>query len=152
MEKKIWRKIFLMLSLGLVLAGCGTDEASKGMNQAEQPDAAEVDEAQEQAEDTDVEADEVTATLDIVIDGESVADLTEEVTVPEGTSLLEAMHDTYELEEEGTFISAIEGYEQDTDAERYWLSYKDGEMLPVGAADYELEEDDHIEWRLEDSE
>lgn len=154
MNKSLLRKFFLTLSMGFVLVGCGTDttEAPEEMNQAEQQDAAEVDEAQEQSEDTEVDTAEVTATFDIVIDGEAVADLSEEVTVPEGTYLLDAMHDIYELEEEGGFISAIEGYEQDNDAGRYWLSYKDDEMLPVGAAEYELEEADHIEWRLEDSE
>lgn len=156
MNKGLLRKFFLMLSMGLVLAGCGTEttEAPEETNQAEQQDAAEVEEAQEQAEDTEVEpADaEVTATFDIVIDGEAVADLSEEVTVPEGTYLLDAMEDTYDIEAEGGFVSTIEGYEQDDAAGRYWLYYINDEMPSVGAADYELVEGDQIEWRLEDGE
>lgn len=150
MEKGMIRKLFLLLSTGLVLAGCTTD-TSEAPETIEEPDVADVDEAQEQAAKTDV-AEEVTASIDIVIDGESVADLSQEVTVPEGTYLLDVMYDIYDVEDEATFITNIEGYEQDVDAGRYWLSYKEGEMLSVGAADYELEEGDEIEWRLEDSE
>ena len=103
-------------------------------------------------EDTGSEMEEITAEINILIDGEAVADLSKEITVPEGTYLLDVMHENYEVTEEGGFISAIEGIEQDLDAERYWLYYIEGEMASVGAADYELQEGDQIEWRLEDSE
>jgi len=156
MEKKLFRNFLLTLSAGFILAGCTTDttEAPEDTAPAEEPDVAEVDEAQEQAEDTEVEPaeGEITASFDIVIDGEAVADLSEEVTVPEGTYLLDVMHDTYDVEEADGFISAIEGYEQDADAGRYWLYYINDEMPSVGAAEYELEDGDQIEWRLEDSE
>lgn len=165
MDKGLLRKLFLLTSTGFVLAACGTEteEAPEEASPAEEADVADVgdveeseeaaeeetDDATEEAETT---ADEVTVDFDILIDGEAVADLSEEITVPEGTYLLDAMEDTYELEEDGGFISAIEGYEQDEDAGRYWLYYINDEMPSVGAADYELEEGDQIEWRLEDSE
>lgn len=160
MGKNLLRKLFLMLSMGLVLAGCGTDTAQEQepaqTEEAETTNVEEVPESEEAAEDateeSETSSEEVTVDFDILIDGETVTDLSEEVTVPEGTYLLDAMHDTYDVQEEGGFISAIEGYEQDEDTGRYWLYYINDEMPSVGAAEYELEEGDYIEWRLEDSE
>lgn len=150
MDKGLLRKLFLLMSTGLVLAGCGTD-TSEAPEQTEDAETADVEETPA-TEDAETAADEVSVDFDILIDGEAVADLSREITVPEGTYLLDAMEDTYELEEDGGFISAIEGYEQDVDAGRYWLYYINDETASVGAAEYELEEGDQIEWRLEDSE
>ena len=151
MEKGFLRKLFLLLATGFVLVGCSTQAPED--SDVEEPDTEDVatDES-DNTEDTGSEMEEITAEINILIDGEAVADLSKEITVPEGTYLLDVMHENYEVTEEGGFISAIEGIEQDLDAERYWLYYIEGEMASVGAADYELQEGDQIEWRLEDSE
>lgn len=153
MEKYLLRKLFLLMSTGFVLSACGT-ETTEAPEETEEPDVADVEESEDAAEEeaseeAETAADEITADFDIVVDGESVADLSEEITVPEGTYLLDAMEETYDLEEEGGFISAIEGYEQDEDEGLYWLYYINDEMPSVGAADYELEDGDQIEWSLE---
>lgn len=134
------RKLFLLLTTGLVLTGCATDTTDA----PEDTSSADVESVEE--------AEEITATIDIVIDGESLADLSKEVTVPEGTYLLDVMHEEYDVVDDGGFLSSIGGYEQDVAAERYWMYYTNDEMPSVGAAEYELEEGDQIEWRLEDSE
>ena len=134
------RKLFLLLTTGLVLTGCATDTTDA----PEDTSSADVESVEE--------AEEITATIEIVIDGESLADLSKEVTVPEGTYLLDVMHEEYDVVDDGGFLSSIGGYEQDVAAERYWMYYTNDEMPSVGAADYELEEGDQIEWRLEDSE
>jgi len=158
MKKGLLRKLLLLMSTSMLLAACGTDttEEPAQTEDAETTEVEEVPESEEAAEDATEEAEtnseEVTVNFDIVIDGEAVADLSQEVTVSEGTYLLDAMHNTYDVEEEGGFISAIEGYEQDDNAGRYWLYYINDEMPSVGAAKYELQEGDQIEWRLEDSE
>ena len=147
MEKHLLRKLFLLMSTGFVLSACGT-ETAETPEETEEPDVADVEETEDGAEE-ETTADEITTDFDIIIDGESVADLSEEVTVPEGTYLLDAMEDTYDIEEEGGFISAIEGHEQDEEEGLYWLYYINDEMPSVGAADYELEDGDQIEWSLE---
>lgn len=149
MENRSLRKLFVLLSAGTVLAGCAT-------NETQETDLA-VEETEEAGDSTDEtveveQADEVTANIDILIDGEQVADLSKEVTIPAGTYLMDVMHEEYDVVDEGGFLSAIEGYEQDVEAERYWMYYINDEMPSVGAAEYELEEGDTIEWRLEDSE
>ena len=134
------RKLFLLMMTGLIITGCSTDTTDAP--------------AETGAEDTEnvEDAVEITATIDILIDGEAVADLSKEVTVPEGTYLLDVMHEEYDVVDDGGFLSSIGGYEQDVAAERYWMYYTNDEMPSVGAAEYELEAGDQIEWRLEDSE
>lgn len=149
MEKRKLSKLFLLLSAGVVLGACATETEEASVEETAESTEATEDEA---TTETETNSEEVTVTFDIVIDGENVADLSQEVTVPEGTYLLDAMRDTYDVVDEGSFITTIEGYEQDADAGRYWLYYINGEMPSVGAADYELESEDQIEWRLEDSE
>ena len=62
------------------------------------------------------------------------------------------MEAEYDIVDEGAgFLSSINGNEHDMDAERYWLFYVNDDMASVGAADYEIEEGDVIEWKLEDS-
>lgn len=148
MEKRVLRKLFVLLAAGVVLSGCAPEVAEE----AEAPDTAVEDTEEAEEADTADDAEEVTANIDILIDGEQIADLSKEVTVPEGTYLMDVMHEEYDLVDEGGFLSEIEGYEQDVDAERYWMYYINDEMPSVGAAEYELEEGDSIEWRLEDSE
>lgn len=139
MKKTHLSKLFLLLSAGLILAGCNTDTT-------EAPEETDTVENVQGVE-------EVSATFEVEIDEETLEELSQEVTVPEGTTVLEVMNENYDIVDAGSgFISSIEGYEQDVDAERYWMFYVNDEMPTVGAADYEIEEGDHIEWRLEDSE
>lgn len=146
MDKKLLNKLLLLSLSGVLLAACG-DQATETPEEIEEPDIEEV----ETPEDSGIEeaAEEVTFSIDIVVEGEVVADLSEEITAPEGMYLLETMKDVYDLEEEGGFISEIEGYEQDEGEGIYWLYYINGESAEVGAADYAPEEADQIEWRLE---
>ena len=146
MDKKLLSKLLLLSLSGALLAACG-NEATDAPEEVDEPDTEEV-ETSENAGDEEA-TDEVTFSVDIVVEGEAVADLSKEITAPEGMYLLESMKDAYDLEEDGGFISEIEGYEQDADEGIYWLYYVNGESGEVGAADYAPEEADQIEWRLE---
>lgn len=147
MDKKLLSRLFLLSLSGALLVGCG-DQATEAPEETEAPDTEEV-ETSEDAADVEETTDEVTFTVDIMVEGEAVADLSQEVTAEEGEYLLDVMHENYEIEEADGFISAIEGYEQDADNGLYWLYYINGESAEVGAADYAPEEADQIEWRLE---
>ena len=141
------KKLFLLLSTGLVLVACSPDtsEAPEG---TETPVVEDVDGADANSS----EEEQVSADILISIDGETLADLSKEITVPEGTYLLDVMEAEYDIVDEGAgFLSSINGNEHDMDAERYWLFYVNDDMASVGAADYEIEEGDVIEWKLEDS-
>ena len=153
MDKKLFSKLFLFSLSGALLVGCG-NQAEDTPEETEEPDTEVAETPAEdpaETEETDnAEAeDEVSFTIDILVDGEAVADLSKEVTADEGMYLLDVMEDTYDIEENDGFISSIEGYEQDEADNRYWLYYVNGESGEVGAADYAPETADQIEWRLE---
>src|SRR5699024_1707897 len=153
MDKKLFSRLFLFSLSGALLVGCG-NQAEDTPEETEEPDTEVAETPAEdpaETEETDnAEAeDEVSFTIDILVDGEAVADLSKEVTADEGMYLLDVMEDTYDIEENDGFISSIEGYEQDEADNRYWLYYVNGESGEVGAADYAPEAADQIEWRLE---
>ena len=156
MDKKLSKLMILLLS-GAVLSACGTGTETEDPAPAEDEvdDTAEVDtdaenEDTEDTEDTEsTEGEEIEFSVDIFVEDEAVADLSKEITAEEGDYLLDVMKDEYDMDEEGGFVESIEGYEQDEDEELYWMYYVNDEMSDVGAADYELEEADQVEWKLE---
>lgn len=133
MGTKILSRLFLLSLSGALLVGCG-EQAT---------------ELPAEVGGTEETADEVTFNIDVVVEGEEIADLSQEVTVDEGTYLLDVMHENYDIEEEGDFISSIAGYQQDTANGFYWLYYINDESAEVGVAEYIPAEADQIEWRLE---
>lgn len=129
------KKWLLLIASTLVLVGCGettqTEEiASTPVETVEEATLAEV-------------------TVTVTVDGEAIEDGEQVLEVEEGTILLDVMKEHYDLEESGGFISAINGYEQDTDAGKYWVFDVNGEMGEVGVAELELTDGDLVEWKLE---
>lgn len=53
------------------------------------------------------------------------------------------------FEEDGGFVTSINGVSQDASAGLYWVYYVNGEFAQVGAADYIIQEGDEITWKLE---
>lgn len=149
MKKKLFNRLFIFSFAGILLAACGAEEA----NPTEETPAAETEDVETPATaDTagETEAEETVITVDIVVDGETIADLSKEIEAPEGMYLQDIMEANYNIETtpEG-FMTVIEGYEQDTENGVYWMYYVNNEMPSVGAADYLPEAADQIEWRLE---
>lgn len=137
-------KFFYLSLLSLVLVGCSNQTA------VEESPAEMQEEATEAVEDVEGgEVEEITAEVSIVVDGEEQEDLNQSLQVKQDTILLEAMDEAYDLEGEDGFITAIEGHEQDPDNNKYWLYSVNGEDAPVGAGEYEIQDNDQIEWRLE---
>lgn len=81
-------------------------------------------------------------------DGEQVADKTKETVVEEGTTVLDALREQYEVVEEDGFIVSIEGIEQDEELGKYWMYEVNNEQAMVGAAEYELKDGDQVNWFL----
>src|SRR5699024_11912520 len=85
MDKKLLSRLFLLSLSGAVLVGCG-DQATEAPEETEAPDTEEV-ETNEDTTDSAETADEVTFNIDIVVEGEAVADLSQEVTDRKSTRL-----------------------------------------------------------------
>lgn len=76
----------------------------------------------------------------------------EEVIEQEESSVMDYMVENFDVEgAEDGFITSIEGYEADSGEFEgmYWMYYVDGEMPSVGADEYELSEDELVDWKLE---
>ena len=132
MNKWILRLMSLVVVMGL-LVGCATDDAND-------KDTSNQDQA-EQNEEMIV----VTITKD-----KGAEEITEkEIPVKEGALLLDVMKENFEIEEENTFITSIDGIAQDVDAGIGWIYSVNGETASVGAAEYELTAGEEVNFDLQ---
>ncbi|UOQ93620.1 DUF4430 domain-containing protein [Halobacillus shinanisalinarum] len=113
----------LMLTM-LVLAGCQSESGG------------------EETASKQEEKQEVTLQIELSKNkGEKVIS-TKDVTVEEGTMLMDVMKNNFEVEENEGFITGIEGITA-TD-EKAWLFTINGESAMVGANEYEVKQGDEI--------
>ncbi|ARI77211.1 DUF4430 domain-containing protein [Halobacillus mangrovi] len=128
MKKFNFFLVAALLAVG-VISGCGTQQTEK----AEEANASQQEEKQE-------------VTLKVEIsknNGEEVlAD--QEITVAEGTTLMEVMKDNFEVKESEGFINSIEGIEGNQEEKMAWMFTINGEEAMVGANEYEVEQGDEI--------
>lgn len=71
-----------------------------------------------------------------------------EVSFEDGLSLLEVMESNFDIIHEDTFITTIEGLEQSSDDNMWWVFEVNEEIISVGASDYIVEDGDFVEWEL----
>ncbi|WP_212551787.1 DUF4430 domain-containing protein [Terribacillus saccharophilus] len=129
MKKALHMLSVLLLAAG-ILAGCGTAEQPQQNQQAEQQTEQQV-------------------TVTLSEDGEEIS--SKEVSFEEGDNLLDVMKENFEIEEDGGFITAIDGHAQDANANKYWLFTVNEEMSPVGANEVELKDGDEVVFNLQES-
>ncbi|PBB05489.1 MULTISPECIES: DUF4430 domain-containing protein [Salimicrobium] len=67
-----------------------------------------------------------------------------DITVEEGTVLMDAMEENFEVEEKDGFINGIEGISAEEGEKKAWVYDVNGEEATVGAAEYEIEDGDEI--------
>lgn len=136
-------KKLLLLSTVLLLVACG-----QTTNDTVEETAPETVETVESSTETDSAQEEV-INITVSVDGEVIEEGEQEVELEEGQNLLDLMEANFDIEQTDGFISSINGYEQDEEAGKYWLYDVNGEMAEVGAQEFELNNGDQIEWKLE---
>lgn len=151
------KKLMIFGVLGLLLGACDNNEEENAVDETEDENV-EVEENNdtEDTEDTEEETDEseelMTVYVEFDINDElytvEEGELDGEFEVEEGSTVLEVMQENFTIEDDGGFITAIEGYEQVEDSGAYWMYEVNEEQPTVGAEDYELEENDEILWIL----
>ncbi|GEN53870.1 DUF4430 domain-containing protein [Halobacillus faecis] len=124
---KKWNTVLTAMILAVaVLAGCGTQEEN------------ETSATQEE------QVQEVTVQVQLSKnDGEEMM-AEDEITVEEGTTLMEVMEDNYEVEQSEGFINSIEGVAGNQEEKMAWMYTINGEEAMVGANEYEVEDGDEI--------
>ena len=136
------KKLLLALSLSLVLFGCAPTEEAETSSVLQESTVAVSSEA----------AETVSVTISLTDGGTVVAGSEKTVEVEVGTSLFDVMKENYTIEEDGGFITAIDGLAQveetaETKA-KYWLFDVNGEPSMVGAADVAPQGGGEILWNL----
>lgn len=141
MNKWFMRLVSLVMVIGLLM-GCASDtndQDGTNNNQSEQQN-------QNDANSSEVAEEIVVITISKDHNEEVITE--KEVAIEEGAILIDVMKENFELEEDGGFITSIEGTEQDEDEGKYWMYSVNGEEPPVGAGDYELSVGDKVNFDL----
>ncbi|HLS66639.1 MAG TPA: DUF4430 domain-containing protein [Pseudogracilibacillus sp.] len=136
MKQSLLRFLYVFAAV-LLITGCST---------ANNTEEAEV-ETTETAEQEEVVESVITVTIS-EDEGEIVHD-EKEIEIEEGAILMDVLKESFDIEEEDGFITAIDGIQADEGEQRGWMYYVNDEMAMVGAAEYELEEDDHVVFDLQ---
>ncbi|RWZ60227.1 DUF4430 domain-containing protein [Halobacillus fulvus] len=133
MNKMYALLVAFLMAVG-ILAGCGTTQSTDSQEVEEAPAAEE-------------QSQEVSVTVEVNDEGENLA--TEEITVEQGTTLMEIMKDNFDVEETEGFINAIEGIQGSEEEKMAWMFNINGEPAMVGANEYEVEQGDEITFNYE---
>ncbi|EHI70299.1 DUF4430 domain-containing protein [Streptococcus ictaluri] len=73
----------------------------------------------------------------------------EKVAFDKGETVLEVLKENYKVQEKDGFITAIDGIEQDTKAQKYWFFKVNGKMADKGANQLKVKDGDKIEFYQE---
>ncbi|MEI4282302.1 DUF4430 domain-containing protein [Tetragenococcus halophilus] len=123
MKKKFVAGIAFFSALFIV--GCSSEQ-----------DAADTSEATSQTQE------EITATVEIEDEDQTVDEKEIETTTDE--TLMEVMQDNFDIEEDSGMITTIEDIEQDEDENMYWTYTINDEMVNTGAEETTLEDNDQV--------
>jgi hypothetical protein len=67
-----------------------------------------------------------------------------------GKDALSRLKETAQVEQDASgLVVSINGRKADSAAKEYWGFYVNGQMAPVGPADYQTQDTDKIEWKIE---
>lgn len=132
--KKKWLIAVSSLIMGGVLSACSTrnDKQMAGTSQA--------------GTTTTSEAQKLLVTIEIKEDGKQLVE--KKIQVPVGTSVFDALKDSFEIKDDKGFITAIDGKSQDETAGKYWMYTVNGAEATVGAKDYVLNDKDTVVFEL----
>lgn len=143
MQRKLWMNVLAIISVVLILAGCGANNGNlEGNNN---------NSGNNNAVNNSTVNEEAAVKVEFVIskdNGEEVIE-TKTIEIEEGDFVLDVLKANFDVEEEGGFVTAIEGIEQDVDAKLGWMYFVNDEMAMVGAAEYELKADDQVNFDLQ---
>lgn len=102
----------------------------------------------ESTTDSEQEKEEIVLITLSIDEGDEV--ITEkEVSISEGDLLMDVLKTNFEVEEDGGFITSIEGVAPEKDEEKSWMFFVNDEMPNVGAEEVELSPGDQVTFDLQ---
>lgn len=85
---------------------------------------------------------EISLTISLIKEDEVIDE--KEITVAEGSNLMDAVKENFEIKEDNGMITSIEGIEQDTKESYFWTYTINDEMIMTGANETALHEGDKV--------
>jgi hypothetical protein len=135
---QLLKRLFTLGMAITLLFGCSTANDNSAPSENDNAENQPTEEASEEV---------VTITISKDEGEEVLAD--KEVAMEDGAILMDVLKENFEIEEEGGFIQAIDGVVAEEDEKMFWAIIVNDEMAEVGAAEYELEANDHVEVDLQ---
>lgn len=139
-------KLFLLSLVVIigVLGGCSSEDKGGEESSA-------TNDQTEASEDTATDNEKQEAMVMISITKkkgeESVAK--KEIPIENGAILMDVLKENFEVEEDGGFITSIEGIEANESEKMAWLFFVNDEPAKVGASDLELSPGDNVHFDLQ---
>lgn len=134
MNKWMFRISSIILIIGL-LFGCSATDSNGNQTKNNSTNSSEKQE-------------EIVVIVISKDEGEEV--ITEkEVAIEKGAILMDVMKENFDLEEEGGFITSIDGIAPEEDEKKDWMYFVNDETAMVGAAEYELSAGDKVNFDLQ---
>ncbi len=132
------KKLVGLVVLLVALTGCGSKSADTTKESNTKASSSEVVKSSEKSEQG------VTVTLQE--DGKEIS--SKEIEVKDKALLGDVMADNFDITEENSMISSIDGKKQDNKAEKYWIYSVNGKEAEVAASEYKLKAGDKVVWNL----
>jgi len=133
-----------ILIAAALLTGCSSDDKTDQETTENQASEAETATGADQ-ENEEEEIAHFTLSID---EGDEV--ITEkEVSIAEGDLLMDVLKANFDVEEEGGFITSIEGVSPDEGEEKSWMFFVNDEMATTGAEEVELNPGDQVNFDLQ---
>ncbi|MBH0229631.1 DUF4430 domain-containing protein [Halobacillus yeomjeoni] len=126
--KKMYVLLLSVLLAGGVLSGCGTVQQDGSQANASQQE----------------EKEEISVVVKITKQNGEEKLVDQEISVEEGSTLMELMKENFDVEESEGFINEIEGISMNQEKKMAWMYTINGEEAMVGANEYQLEQGDVI--------
>lgn len=142
------KKLMMLFVAGFVLTGCA-DAGNNDLDSVGTPGQAT---SSMQVASSLKAEDAISVTISVMDEGKVIEEGTKNLEIEEGTTLLKVMKSNYDVEDDNDFITSIDGYEQDVEANKYWLFRVNGKDSVIGAHEIELQEGDLVEFNLEGTE
>lgn len=139
---KRFLQLITILSLVSFLFGCSANN---------DPQEADLNNKESEAEKSESSSEVQEEKVVIIISKDEGSEIMteKEISIEEGAILMDVMKENFDIEEEGGFITSIDGVAPAEDEKKAWMYFVNGEIAPVGAAEYELSAGDEVTFDLQ---
>lgn len=144
------KKFVGLAALLIVLTGCGgaKDDTKDNTGVASSTETIVSSDSKEKESEMAKADDEKEKTIDITLSADGKEFDHKTIDIESDEILLDVMKKNFDIKEEKGMIVGIDGHEQDTKENKFWMYDVNGEFVEVGASEYKVQPGDNISWKL----